>query len=259
MTSHCQHPSERANGMTTLLLWQMHSPVGSRSHTDPAEDLECPWIICHVQKKIQVTSGSCRLSKPAAVLHGKSPVLVFTQSEPCGRAPQGSLFWPSVILGSSHNFTWVPVPLSPEIQITPLNCVSLPNPSFLPHRLTWPWQVQKCLEAEAELPFVHAYTMESVAWRPWKCSGLPQTISLLFTCSEIIQYHLILWGPLLATHILLTWILSETRMSLGALATLCWSKLAASTQCLVREESKPFITQIRKTPKSLVIFKTDTH
>lgn len=53
-------------------------------------------------------------------------------------------------------------------------------------------------------------------------------------------------------------------MSLGTLVSLCWSKLAASTQCLVRVGSKHTnrftpITWIRKTPESPVILGKETH
>lgn len=139
----------------------------------------------------------------------------------------GSLCKPLVTRGSSQSSLGASTPVS-GIQITPLNCVLLPNPSCLPSRLIWPWQVQKCLEAEAMLPLVHAYTVDSVTWRPWKWSGLPQTIRPLLTCSEITQFPVFL-EPLLATHIFLAWILTGTKMSLGALASLCWSKLVAST------------------------------
>lgn len=127
---------------------------------------------CRLSKAAAVVHSKASVSKAAAVLHAKAPVQVLIQLEPYGLAPYAGLLSPEDPLTISPGCQY-PLLLGSR---SPLNCVSLPHPSFLPSRLIWPRQVQKCLEAQAMLPFVCAYTMDSVAWRPWQWSGLPQFI-----------------------------------------------------------------------------------
>lgn len=89
----------------------------------------------------------------------KAPGPVLILSELCGRAPYAGLRSPEDPL----SLPWVPVP--PSLGSRSRLSTASYFPTLHVYRADL-FDPGKCLEAEAMLPFVHAYTMDSVTWRP---------------------------------------------------------------------------------------------
>lgn len=118
-----------------LLLWYTHRCLFPVPSSDPGEDCRGTFVL--------EFSPACRE-------RSSYQWMLQTQLSSCGSAGEGprasphsvwalwtgSLCWPPVTRGSSQSSPGASTPLS-GIQITPLSCVLLPNPSCLPSRLIW--------------------------------------------------------------------------------------------------------------------------